>query len=91
MWGRIENVERTSELLFRNIPEPPNFTENIIGRVQAYTAGYDRDVDLIPHLAKAIGAQFTIYSTPDALKSQYGSHPVGAVLFLRIRPFGKER
>ena len=39
MWGRIENVERTSELLFRNIPEPPNFTENIIGRVQAYTAG----------------------------------------------------
>ncbi|MGC2321480.1 MAG: hypothetical protein WA463_02510, partial [Terriglobales bacterium] len=41
VWGRIENVDRTSELLLRNLPEPPNFQENIIGRVQAYTTGYD--------------------------------------------------
>jgi len=91
LWGRIENVDRTNELLFRNIPEPPNFSESIIGRVKAYTAGYDRDVDLIPHLATAIGAQLTVYSTPVALQSQYGSHPVGAVVFLRVRSFGKQR
>jgi len=91
VWGRIENVDRTNELLFRNIPESPNFSESIIGRVQAYTAGYDRDVDLIPHLATAIGAQLTAYSTPGSLKSQYGSHPVGAVVFMRFRPFGKQR
>ena len=91
IWGRIENVDRTSELLFRNQVEPINFEESIIGRVQAYSAGYDRDVDLIPHLATAIGAQLTVYSTPDSLKTQYGSHPVGTLVFLRIRPFGKGR
>jgi hypothetical protein len=91
LWGRIENVDRTNELLFRDIPEPPNFQESIIGRVQAYTAGYDRDMNLVPHLATAIGAQVTLYSTPDSLKPQYGNHPVGAVVFLRVRPFGKER
>lgn len=90
VWGRIENVDRTNELLLRNIPEPPNFRESIIGRVQAYTAGYDRDF-IVPHLAIAPGAQLTVYSTPNTLKSQYGSHPVGAVVFLRFRPFGKER
>ena len=91
VWGRIENVDRTNELLFRNIPEPPNFKESIIGRVQAYTAGYDRDVGLIPHLATAMGGQLTLYSTPDSLKAEYGSRPVGAVVFVRLRPFGKER
>ena len=91
LWGRIESVDRTSELLFRNQPEPPNFQENIIGRAQAYTAGYERDFDLIPHLATGIGAQFTVYSTPNTLRAQYGEHPAGAVIFLRVRPFGKER
>jgi len=91
VWVRIENVDRTNELLLRNQPEPPNFQENIIGRVQAYTAGYDRDIDLIPHLATGIGTQLTVYSTPGTLKAQYGAHPVGAVVFLRVRPFGTER
>lgn len=91
VWGRIENVDRTSELLLKDQVEPPTFQESIIGRVQAYTAGYERDVDLFPHLATGIGAQFTLYSTPGSLVSEYGSHPVGAVVFVRIRPFGKER
>jgi hypothetical protein len=90
-WGRIESVDRTNELLLRNLPEPPDFQENIIGRVQAYTAGYEHDFNLIPHLATGIGGQLTVYSTPDALKAQYGNHPVGAVVFLRVRPFGKTR
>lgn len=91
VWGRIENVDRTNELLFRNIAEPPNFQESIIGRVQAYSGGYDRDLNLIPHLAIAPGAQLTVYSTPSTLKAQYGDHPVGVVLFVRVRPFGKEQ
>lgn len=86
VWARFENVDRTNELLLRNLPEPPSFQENIIGRVQAYTTGYDRDFDLIPHLATALGAQFTIYSTAEKLRELYGSHPVGAVVFLRVRP-----
>lgn len=91
VWGRIENVDRTNELLLRNQFEPVDFGESIVGRVQAYTAGYDHDFDLIPHLATAIGGQFTLYSTPSTLKAQYGSHPVGGVLFLRVRPFEKQR
>jgi hypothetical protein len=88
-WGRIENVHRTNELLFRNIPLPPNVHETIIGRVQAYTLGFDRDF-MIPYLAIAPGAQLTVYSTPEALRTSYGSHPVGAVIFLRVRPIGRQ-
>ncbi len=62
-----------------------------MGRVQAYTGGYERDVDLIPHLATGMSAQVTLYSTPGPLTAVYGSHPVGAVLFLRVRPFGSKR
>lgn len=91
VWGRVENVDRTNDLLLKNQFEPPDFVESIIGRVQAYTAGYERDVDWVPHLATGIGAQITLYSTPESLKPEYGSHPAGGILFLRLRPFGKER
>ena len=89
VWGRFENVDRTSELLLRNQFETPSFQESIIGRVQAYTAGYERDVDLVPHLATGVGAQLTVYSTPASLQTEYGSHPAGAVIFLRLRPLVK--
>ncbi len=91
VWTRIENVDRTDELLLRNQFEPSDFQESIIGRVQAYTGGYERDINLIPHLATGIGAQFTLYTTPETLRAEYGSHPAGGVVFLRIRPFGKTR
>jgi hypothetical protein len=91
VWGRIENVDRTRELLHDNRPVTTSFQENNVGRVQAYTAGYEHDVDLVPHLATGIGAQLTVYHTPDTLKSIYGTDPIGAVVFLRFRPFGKER
>jgi hypothetical protein len=91
VWARFENVDRTNELLLGNTFEPASFEESIIGRVQATTVGYDRDFDLIPHLATAIGGQITFYGVPDRIKPIYGSHPVGVVLFIRIRPFGKER
>ena len=45
---------------------PANFAEKPIGRVAAYTFGYHRDFDVVPHLASAIGAQFTTYSVPAA-------------------------
>src|SRR5712672_1238600 len=92
VWTRIENVERSNELLVGENPLPPNFREQPIGRVQAYTFGYDHDIDLIPNVASAIGAQFTTYGVADVLKPIYGSHPVGFTIFVRFRPFsGKER
>lgn len=85
LWGRLENVDRTNELLLKNAPEPPNFQESIIGRVKAFTLGYDREFKFVPHLATAIGGQATFYATPDSLKTIYGSHPVGVLLFVRLR------
>jgi hypothetical protein len=67
-------------------PEPPGFTENIIGRVQAYTAGYDREFKFAPLFSTALGAQVTWYGVPDSLKSAYGNHPAGVAIFLRLRP-----
>ena len=87
VWGRIENVDRTSELLLRG-SELPGLPESIVGRVQAYTAGYERDLRLVPHLATGIGTEFTLYSTPASLQAAYGNHPVGGLIFVRLRPFG---
>jgi hypothetical protein len=91
-WTRIENVDRSNELILGENPLPPNFQEQPIGRVQAYTFGYDRDIDLIPHVASALGVQVTAYGVGDRLKPIYGSRPAGVAVFLRIRPFsGDER
>jgi hypothetical protein len=91
-WTRVENAERSNELIFGENPPPPGFVEESIGHVQAYTFGYSHDFDLIPHVATGVGAQLTTYGVPDILKSTYGSHPFGAALFIRFRPFsGHER
>jgi hypothetical protein len=92
VWTRIESAERTNLLILGENPLPPGFVEQSIGRVEAYTFGYDRDVDLIPHLASAIGAQITPYGVPGILQPIYGAHPFGVAVFIRLRPFsGTER
>ena len=85
VWTRIENVDRTNELLLGETPLPSGFSEKYFTRVQAYTAGYDREIGHIPHLSTALGGQVTWYGVPDALRPAYGSHPLGALLFLRLR------
>jgi hypothetical protein len=92
IWTRIENADRSNELLLGHQPLPPSFTEKRIGRVQAYTLGYSRDVDVVPHLASALGVQFTTYGVPDFLQPAYGNRPVGGMVFIRLRPYsGTER
>ena len=91
-WTRIENVDRSNELLLGENPLPPNFQETPIGRVQGYTIGYDRDFDIVPHFSSALGMQAAVYGVPEGLKVVYGSHPVGVAVFVRIRPFsGQEK
>jgi hypothetical protein len=91
VWTRIESAERSNELIVGEHPLPPGFQEEPIGHVQAYTLGYDRDIDLVPRLATALGAQVTTYGAPDVLRPIYGAHPVGVVMFLRLRPFSGEK
>jgi hypothetical protein len=91
-WTRLENAGRSNELVNGTNPLPAGFQEEPIGHVQAYTFGYDHDVDLIPHVRTAVGAQVTTYGVPEALKPVYGSRPVGVQVFVRLRPFsGAER
>ena len=91
-WTRIESAERSNELLLGENPLLPNFVEQPIGRVEAYTLGYDRDIDFITHLASAVGAQFTTYGVDTTMRPIYGPHPFTVALFVRLRPFsGSER
>jgi len=89
VWGRVENVDRSSELLLDGNPEPPAFEETFLARVQAYTAGYDREFMLLPRLATALGGEVTFYGKPALLTPLYGSHPLGIVAFLRVRAAGQ--
>jgi hypothetical protein len=88
VWTRIENAERSNELILGENPLPRGFTEQPIGRVQAYTLGYDRDIAVVPHLASAIGVQVTTYGVPNVLQPIYGTHPAGVAIFVRLRPTG---
>ncbi|HEX3437614.1 MAG TPA: hypothetical protein VHT24_12665 [Pseudacidobacterium sp.] len=89
VWTRIENVDRTTELLLGENPLPLGFEEEPAGRVQAYTFGYNRDFSLLPNWNTAFGAQVSVYSPGSRLHPVYGSDPMGVVIFLRLRPAGK--
>jgi len=86
VWTRIENVDRTNELQLGENSFPPGFKERYFTRVQAYTVGYDREVGHTAHLSTAIGGQFTWYGVPNVLRPIYDEHPVGMLVFLRVRP-----
>lgn len=85
IWTRVENVDRTNELLLSGDMLPTGFQERYFARVQAYTAGYDRDILHVSHLSTALGGQIMLYGVPEVLAPMYGKHPVGAVVFLRVR------
>ena len=86
-WTRVENAGRSNELLLGEHPFPAGFTEKPLTHVQAYTFGYDRDFDVIPHVASAIGTQVTVYGVGKPLQPVYGSDPIGLSVFVRLRPF----
>ncbi|MGA7918025.1 MAG: hypothetical protein WCA38_00030 [Candidatus Acidiferrales bacterium] len=84
-WTRIENVDRTNLLLLGENPLPPGFEEHFLARVQAYTFGYDHEVNFIPRISSAFGGQYTLYNAPSFLDPIYGSHPMGVLIFIRLR------
>jgi hypothetical protein len=80
LWTRIENVDRTTDLLGASAPPE----ETVIGRVQAYTGGYTHHLYSNNWSASELGAQATFYNTPDPLHTLYGDHPVGVAAVLNI-------
>jgi len=90
-WTRIENVDRTNELLRGSNPLPPRFDERFLARVQAYTFGYDREFNFFPHVSTALGGQYTLYAAPSSLNSIYGAHPMGFLSFVRFRAVSSQK
>lgn len=88
-WIRLENAGRSNELLLGEHALPPGFREEPLTHVQAYTFGYDRDVDVIRHVSTAIGTQVTAYGVGRPLQPIYGTDPIGVQIFLRMRMKGK--
>jgi hypothetical protein len=90
-WMRIENVDRSNELLLGENPLPPGFEERFLARVQAYSLGYDRELDFIPYISSAFGGQYTLYAKPESLNPIYGAHPMGVLLFIRLRAIPSQK
>ena len=85
LWGRIENADRTTELLSGapGIVLPAG--EGFLARVQASSLGYGKEFHWIPYFQTELGGQVTFYRKPDFLTPIYGHHPTGLTLFLRMR------
>ena len=84
--GRAELVDKDE--LFGDQPDLEQRIDTLYGstfRIGAYTVGYTRDIDLFRRVETGIGANFTAYSLPDAIKPYYGNHPVGGNVFVRFR------
>jgi hypothetical protein len=84
--GRLELVDKDD--LFSAEPDLEQRLDVLDGstfRIGAYTIGYTRDIHLFKDVETGVGANFTAYSLPDALKPYYGSRPVGGNIFVRFR------
>jgi len=89
--GRFELVDKDE--LFNDQPAIREHLDATAGstlRIAAYTAGYTRDVNLVPWLFTGIGGNFTVYGVPAAIQPYYGAHPLGFLVFLRARLKGAE-
>ncbi|MBZ5724444.1 MAG: hypothetical protein LAP87_05555 [Acidobacteriia bacterium] len=92
LWGRAESADKDSTILFEEAPFVLLVDEQRLARVQAYTAGYERELPVnIRLLTAGTGAQFTVYHAPPVLAPIYGSHPFGMQLFVRVRLGGGQR
>lgn len=84
-WGRAENADKASTILFEEAPFVLLVDEVRMARVQAFTGGYERELPSPRYLRTGIGSQLTIYRTPASLSPIYGARPLGLQLFLKLR------
>jgi hypothetical protein len=90
--GRAELVDKDE--LFADQPEIEYNLDILSGstfRIGAYTIGYTHDFDLLRLVETGIGANFTAYSLPGAIKPYYGDRPVGGSVFIRLRLRASEK
>jgi hypothetical protein len=86
LWGRVESADRDSTFLYTESPFVLLIDEQRLARVQAFTAGYERELPVpVRWVNTALGGQVTVYRMPSLFDPIYGAHPVGAQVFLRVR------
>jgi hypothetical protein len=91
VWGRAENTDRDSYLLYEEAPFVRLTEEQRYTRVQVYTAGYERELPSpTVFVGAGLGAQVHLYGVPANLRPIYGAHPIGVQIFLRLRLKGAE-
>jgi hypothetical protein len=84
-----DEPQRFDHIVMGTDGKPVEIQEDPIGRVQAYTFGYERELPVGPSwLSVGLGAQITAYGLPAHLKTVYGNRPLTAAFFLRFRPAG---
>jgi hypothetical protein len=77
--GRIEAVDK-DELFDEHAGH-----SNKIYRILAYTVGYSRNLLSRNEVQIGLGSNFTFYSIPDQLATAYGAHPIGVLIYFRLR------
>jgi hypothetical protein len=75
--ARFELVDKNE--LFPGVADAPN------ARIGEYTGGFTRDIPLFKNVQTGVGANVTFYTLPDDIKAEYGNHPVGGNVYIRIR------
>ena len=89
--ARAESADKDSLLLFEQTPLLLLVDEQRFTRVQAYTAGYERELPMPSSWLKlGAGGQVTAFIAPDNIAPVYGNRPWGMQLFLRMR-LGRSR
>ena len=86
IWGRAESADKDSTVLFEEAPFVLLVDEVRLARIQAYTAGYERELpSWSRYLSTGIGAQLMVYHVPSLLTPIYGDSPMGLQMFIRMR------
>jgi hypothetical protein len=82
IYGRLELVQKTAEdLVLTSLPPETKLN------VAAISAGYIRELFRGSRATFGLGVQGTLSRVPSDLEPSYGSRtPVGAMVFLRVRP-----
>jgi hypothetical protein len=84
--GRFELVDKDE--LFNGQPDIEQQLDRSYGstfRIGSYTVGYTRDIRIFRSIETGVGANFSAYSLPAAIKPYYGERPLGGNVFIRLR------
>lgn len=89
--SRVELAQKSAEDLA--LDEPPfGFTSDRTFAISSLSLGYIRELGRGWGTTIGIGAMGTVNVVPSSIESVYGSRtPLGAVVFLRVRPFHAQR